>query len=44
MFGPSPDFDTLVNSEEYQKRRKLFVESIYQKNELGTLHGGASHG
>lgn len=44
MFGPSPDFDTLVNSEEYQKRRKLFVESIYQKNELGTLHGGGHHG
>ena len=44
MFGPTPDYDTLVNSEEYQKRRKLFVESIYQKNSLGTLHGGGSHG
>jgi hypothetical protein len=44
LFGPRPDYDTLVNSEEYQKRRKLFVESIYQKNSLGTLHGGGSHG
>ena len=44
MFGPTPDYDTLVNSEEYQKRRKMFVESIYQKNSLGTLHGGGSHG
>ena len=44
LFGPRPDYDTLVNSKEYQKRRKLFVESIYQKNSLGTLHGGGSHG
>ena len=31
------DYDTLVNSEEYQKRRQMFIETIYKKNKLGRL-------
>ena len=32
-----PDYDTIVNSEEYRKRRQMFIETIYKKNKLGRL-------
>lgn len=44
LLNPKPDYDTLVSSEEYKRRRQLFIDSIYQKNSLGTLHGGPSVG
>lgn len=31
------DYDTIVNSEEYRKRRQMFIETIYKKNKLGRL-------
>ena len=44
ILGPKPDYETLVSSEEYKRRRQLFVDAIYKKNSLGTLHGGSSLG
>ena len=38
LLSPKPDYDELVNSKEYQERRRLFKEAIYKKNVLGALH------